>query len=45
MKKILLLISLIAVSCSSNPEYDSNLELAKNGFKLSKLVISSYGKR
>ena len=29
MKKILLLISLIAVSCSSNPDYDANLDLAK----------------
>jgi ketosteroid isomerase-like protein/quinol monooxygenase YgiN len=29
MKKLLLLISLIAVSCSSNPESDSNLELAQ----------------
>ena len=29
MKKILLLISLITVSCSSNPDYDSNLDLAK----------------
>ena len=29
MKKLLLFISLVAVSCSTNPDYDSNLELAK----------------
>ena len=39
MKKILLLISLIAVSCSSNPDYDANLDLAKKWVQAFETVI------